>query len=107
MKKTVRLVVLGVILSTAAVMSSIAIGQISAGQLETVASVTEIRDSDAYLIKDFNGFVAVYYKDKETPALITDTPSLSLRVYDRELLDTGITVGSREELLRILEDLSS
>lgn len=107
MTRTVKLIFLGCLLAVSIVMSSIAVERIVTAGETTVSNLSEIRETDEYLIKSYNGYIAVYYDSKGYPAWISDMPVGSLREYDRKLLKNGITVESREALLQILEDLES
>ena len=51
-------------------------------------------------MKNAYGFIEVY-------GLVTGIETAGLRRTDRELLRGGITVGSQEQLLLLLEDLGS
>lgn len=61
----------------------------------------------AYVLRDFEGYVSVFAPDEDPqPLQITSIPTESLRDRDRDMLRSGLTVGSREQLLMLLEDLS-
>ena len=105
MLKPYKLIFLACIVSVALVMGSMAVSKIVAAGETTVENLSEIEEADEYLIKSHGGYVAVYYDSHGYPAWIGDTPLSSLREYDRELLDKGLTVTSKQELLQILEDL--
>ena len=51
-----------------------------------------------YILRDYEGYVSVFASDAEVAGL---------RRADQELLRGGITVGSQEQLLLLLEDLGS
>lgn len=59
-----------------------------------------------FVLRDFNGYVSVFApgSDRE-PVQITAIRTGSLREADQKLLQGGLTVGSREQLLLLLEDL--
>lgn len=60
----------------------------------------------AYLLRDWKGYVSVF--DPDTPAdplQVTAIRTSQLRRADQKLLEGGLTVGSREALLLLLEDL--
>ena len=60
-----------------------------------------------YVLKDYEGYVSVFAPDEDPqPLQITSIPTESLRDRDRDMLRSGLTVGSREQLLMLLEDLS-
>lgn len=60
-----------------------------------------------FIIKEYNGSVAVFENGKTLPFKTTETMVDDLPATDRELLKKGIIVGSKEELSRVLEDYCS
>ena len=60
-----------------------------------------------YCLRDWQGYVAVFEGGSETPSEMTDIPTGTLNLVDREKLRCGIDAGTREELLSLLEDFSS
>lgn len=69
----------------------------------TAAVVSEKPESFTLCAK--NGCVAVL--DPACGAVVTDIELSTLREADRRLVEAGIAVASREELLALLEDLGS
>lgn len=65
------------------------------------------KSESEFLIKEYNGNVAVFENGKSFPFKTTETMVKDLPVADRELLKKGISVESKEELSRILEDYCS
>lgn len=64
--------------------------------------------AEAFIVTSLGGNVVVFRDLPETsPVIVTDIRTESLRRLDREMLETGITVHSHEEALRLLEDLGS
>ena len=64
--------------------------------------------ASGYVLGEAGGSVAVYAGDNlKTPLRVTDIEVASLREADQALIAEGVPVGSREELLRILEDLGN
>lgn len=63
--------------------------------------------SAAYTLRDWHGRIAVFTRDAAAPEEITNIATDTLNYVDREKLREGIEVQSCEELLRLLEDLSS
>ena len=62
--------------------------------------------SAEYVLRDWKGYVTVF--DPDAPAVplqITGIRTAQLRRADQKLLEGGLTVGSREQLLLLLEDL--
>lgn len=63
-------------------------------------------DSAEFLLKDCNGYVAVYEGRKsKIPVDITGIELSRLREADRAMINAGIPVATRNELLELLEDL--
>ena len=60
-----------------------------------------------YIVKDFNGNIAVYESNSDTPFKITDVPISSMPKADQEMLKSGISVKGENELESLLEDLCS
>ena len=59
-----------------------------------------------YIVRDSNGYVAVYRADAPgSPIQVTDIAVSELREHDQALLHKGLGVDSREALLLLLEDL--
>lgn len=58
-----------------------------------------------FLIKEYNGKIAIFIPTQEPPLHVLDTPFIrDLPDYDQQLLKSGITVTSAEKLQEILED---
>ena len=61
-----------------------------------------------FVLRDWKGYVSVFAPDDEDdPLQVTSIETASLRGRDRALLEGGLTVGSREQLLLLLEDLGN
>lgn len=60
-----------------------------------------------YIVKDFNGNIAIYEVSSDTPYKVTDVPISSLPMADQETLKKGIKVSGENELQALLEDLCS
>ena len=75
---------------------------------EIYASFLAHESEAEYFLKSHDGFVAVYNGRREkTPVSVTDIELANLRGADRALVQKGIPVENRRELLRLLEDLGS
>lgn len=61
----------------------------------------------AYIVKEFEGYIAVFNGDKPEPFRVTDVEVKSLPVMDQNMLSDGIYVYSQSELNEILEDYCS
>lgn len=64
-------------------------------------------NSLSYIVKDFNGNIAVFEGDSKTPFKITEVCTNTLPKLDQEKLINGIVVNSQIELNTLLEDLCS
>ena len=106
--RTLKLVSLGVIFAVALVMSSVALGQISATNDYKVEHLADIADHQpGYWVRETEGFIGVYYKGRGHPVFISHIPLASLRGQDRADVEKGISVATRQELIELLEDLGS
>ncbi len=64
-------------------------------------------ETAAYILKERNGYVAVFSSKDHQLLEMTAIPVSSLRKADRSLLEDGITADSEEALLQLLEDFNS
>ena len=64
-------------------------------------------DTAAYIVKEENGYVAVFSSKPSRLLQITDISVHNLPAGDRSLLRSGIAAGDVRELLMLLEDLNS
>lgn len=60
-----------------------------------------------YILKDYQGQVAVYKPSEDTPMEILNIYVQNLPLKDRELLSTGINIHSDQELRSTIEDYNS
>ena len=60
-----------------------------------------------YLLREKDGFVAVYRSGERSPERMTDIETPLLRSADRAMLQKGIPAEDLGELLSLLEDLGS
>lgn len=59
-----------------------------------------------FVLKSWKGYVSVFAPESPAePLQVTAIQTGQLRRADQKLLEGGLTVGSREQLLRLLEDL--
>lgn len=66
--------------------------------------------SGTYMVADYGGSVAVFDRGDSTlsaPLQVTEIRLAGLRAADRAMIETGVPVSSREELMALLEDLGS
>lgn len=64
-------------------------------------------NSYTYIIKEYNGKLAVFESVQEKPYKVTNLSLTILPEYDKQLLQKGIEVSSVKELNKILEDYLS
>lgn len=74
-------------------------------QLHTVQTAQPAPEGYTLCARD--GCVAVLDPDQGETAVITNIPLETLRETDRALIEAGLRVETREELLSLLEDLGS
>ena len=61
-----------------------------------------------FVLRNWKGYVSVFSPDGgHEPVQITGIETDSLRADDRKLLESGLSVGTREHLLLLLEDLGN
>lgn len=110
MKKTVKILLLGCLVVTAAVMSAAALKSISAqpsNNTPVVKAEYTPEQEGEYCLRDWQGYVAVFRGSDETPTELTDIETATLNNVDREKLREGIPASGKAELLSLLEDFSS
>lgn len=71
------------------------------------ATSSIVSSSLTYVIKNFNGSVAVFEEGNDKPFKITGVSVNTLPYADQEVLKNGIIVNSQSELTRLLEDYCS
>lgn len=63
-------------------------------------------DKTEYVLKDYNGNLAVFSPDNDSPIEILDINTSAFPEKDRQSLKKGIKVFSEDELFRLIEDFS-
>lgn len=110
MKKSVKILLLGCLIVTAAAMGTAAVKSISADAGNNTppekAEYASAQD-EAYYLRDWEGYVAVFRGGEDKPAELTDIETATLNNVDREKLARGIPAAGKAELLSLLEDFSS
>ena len=106
MKNTFKKTVLCVCVLAALIMCGAAVSDRSGEGAVPVQSVSTA-GSSGYCLRDWQGYLAVFEDGGETPSAMTDIPTETLNLVDREKLRSGIEAATREELLSLLEDFSS
>ena len=79
----------------------------AATQTSAQSSAEPSNPDAAYVVGSYNGNVAVYVSGQKAPQTVTNIPLSSLRETDRQSVESGIPVGSYEELQQLLEDFGS
>lgn len=64
-------------------------------------------DSQIYIVKDYNGKVAVFKDGDTEPVRTTQQQVDALPKTDRDMLNEGVTVTGDDELRRLIEDYCS
>jgi len=69
----------------------------------------DIDDDESYLLKEHNGFVAVFYNrgDEQELKEMTKTPINSLPEEEQKLIKNGIVINGNQELIKVLQDYES
>lgn len=109
MKSKIKIAFVGV-LSLCAVFSAIfALTDLNKAESENKA-VECMAESGGnnYVLRDYEGYVAIFIENNPScPMTVTDIQVSTLRELDRQLLQTGMKIASKERLMMTLEDLGS
>lgn len=62
-------------------------------------------DSVKFILREYNGKVALFLENEEEPIAVYKTPVETFYPADKALLQKGICLGSREELVSLIDDL--
>ena len=105
MKLRDRKKVLGAMCLCAALSGGTALTQYARTATETASCAAA---AGCYVLRDCGGYVAVYDGTKaKKPTTVTDIQISTLRAVDRQMLENGLVLDSREKLMMTLEDLGS
>lgn len=74
---------------------------------EAETASVDMPEDNGYLLRDWQGYIAVFEGRGDTPTSLTDIETATLNDFDREKLRSGIPARDRTELLSLLEDLGS
>ena len=112
MKKLI--VITGVILILSVIVNAEIIPALAKQSIEKTNSekqtlIEQIRPDPytGYIVKEYNGKIAVFEKGVANPYRMTDMPVSFLPDYDKNLLLGGIELDSQDEVNRVLEDYLS
>lgn len=101
------MLLLAALLCSAATVQSFQIKNASKYSFPFVEEKYTSYDTAAYILKEQDGYVAVFSSKDSKLLQRTSIPVSSLRKADRTLLESGIAADSRESLLMLLEDFNS
>lgn len=92
-------------LCAAAIIGTAAAGVYS-GSTEVLAEAQSLADElGCYIIKEYDGKVALFRDGEEVPAAVYSTPIGQINPADAELLMEGIRIRGLSEAARLLKDL--
>ena len=84
-------------------------GKLLAAAVVLAVQITAISSASAeeqkFILREYNGNIALFYDSSEEPVAVYRTPINTFYPADRELLEKGIILGTREELRQLIEDL--
>ncbi len=72
-----------------------------------ISSQSQTVKYHSYVVKEYNGKIAVFEKGSQSPYRTTDMYINFLPEYDKALLSTGIEVDTQAEVNKVLEDYIS
>ncbi len=111
MKLWMKLAGCGVLAVTAVLCASAAIGGITGGvrasDEEGLVDWPLTMDDAEFVLKEYDGCVAVFAVGGHEPVTTTEIDVRTLREADRALLGAGLPAANRDEVLTLLEDLGS
>ena len=99
-----------ILISACAVITVISIAVIAVNALSSATGADAQKEdvvTPLYLIKDYNGQIAVFKYNSDIPQEVLSARTAGLPEFDKIALKTGIPVYSESELARILEDFDS
>ena len=99
------LAVTGIILITCVCAEAVFASPVSADPPPKASS--EETQSAGYLLREYNGKIAVFKTGEDKPVKITSTQVASLPKQDAKKLKEGISAATRQELEKALEDYCS
>lgn len=76
-------------------------------EIEDTNTTVVTTPSVVYLLKTYNGRLAVFEQGSDLPYKEFDININTLSDYDKELLENGITADSKEKIRKLIEDYTS
>ena len=73
----------------------------------TPTEIQQATDYQTYIVREYDGMVAVFYNGQDKPVRVTDRYISALPQQDINDLKKGIPVDNEENLRKLLEDLCS
>ncbi|MEE1281712.1 MAG: BofC C-terminal domain-containing protein [Acutalibacteraceae bacterium] len=73
----------------------------------TPTEIQQATDYQTYIVREYDGMVAVFYNGQDKPVKVTDRYISALPQQDINELKRGIQVDNEENLRKLLEDLCS
>lgn len=73
----------------------------------TPTEIQQTTEYQTYIVREYNGMVAVFYNGQDNPVKVTDRYISALPQQDINDLKQGIPVDDEENLRKLLEDLCS
>ena len=108
MRRVVKLAILAIVLIFAVKTATAAIGSITQTEHYLVTRLSDIQEAeDGYIVRSTAGFISVYYRGTGYPAFVTGIALETLTDADKEDIVSGIIVDTREQLVKLMEDLGS
>lgn len=109
MKTKIKMAVMGILFLFTVFLSAFAfISSVEADDRGAAVSAMAESEVICYVLRDYEGYVAIFVENDPTrPMTVTDIQVSTLRELDKSLLETGMKLYSREELMMTLEDLGS
>ncbi len=99
-----------ILLGVSAITVITALCIISAMIINTDRIIADKNEPDidfSFVLKEYNGFLAVFRGSSSVPYIQLDTQVSFLNEYDRVLMKDGIKVSSEKDLRRAIEDFTS
>jgi hypothetical protein len=95
------------LLLTALVAMMFGSGREEANANTAPTEIQQATEYQTYIVREYNGMVAVFYSGQDKPFKVTDRYVSALPQQDINALQQGIRVDTDESLRKLLEDLCS
>ncbi|MEG0615119.1 MAG: hypothetical protein RR540_05125 [Oscillospiraceae bacterium] len=102
-KISIIILTIATLISCAAIILLLAFGN-GSEKVSAKTAETSISTAIEYVLKDYDGHLAVFYYGENTPYMEFEIKTSSFSDYDKKLLMEGITANSDEEIRKIIED---